>query len=281
VDERHEGATPDALRADDVDADLSRPNPARIYDYALGGFANFVADRAAFEALVDTYPDAQHAPRANRAFLRRAVTFLARQGIDRFLDIGSGLPTAGNAHEAAQRVNPKARVVYVDNDPVAVDYSQDILAREGPDRVAAIEADLRDPAAILSHRETRRLLAGRRPVALLLAAVLPFLPDDDEARHAVRTLTAALPAGSYLVITHGTYDGVPAGTLAQFTRLYERTTSPLVFRPRAMIEGFFDGFELVEPGLVFVPAWRPDDPRAPFHDEPERAAIVGAVGRKL
>lgn len=262
------------------DDGLSRPNPARIYDYALGGFANFAADRAAFDALVDVYPDARLAPRANRAFLRRVVTFLAEEGIDRFLDVGSGLPTTGNVHEVVQRVNPKAGVVYVDNDPVAAGYGRDLLAREDAAHVAVIEADLRDPATILSQRATRRLLADGRPVALLLLAVLPFVPDDDEARWAVRELTAVLPAGSYLVVSHGTYEGVPEGTLAQFTRLYERTTRPLGFRPRATIESFFSGFEMVEPGLVFVPAWRPDDTRVPFHDEPERAAIVGAVGRK-
>ncbi len=262
------------------DEGLYRPNPARIYDYALGGYANFAADRAAFEALVDVYPDAQRAPQANRAFLRRAVTFLAREGIDRFLDVGSGLPTVGNVHEVAQRVNPKACVVYADNDPVATGYGRDLLTREGAAHVTVIEADLRDPAAILSQRATQRLLAAGRPVALLLLAVVPFVPDDDEAHRAVRQLTAALPAGSYLALSHGTADGIPSDTLAQFVRLYERTTSPLGFRPRATIESFFAGFTLVPPGLVFVPAWRPDDPHAPFHDEPERAAIVGAVGRK-
>jgi len=271
---------PMPLTPDDA-AELSRPNPARIYDYALGGSANFAADRAAFEALVDTYPDAAHAPRANRAFLRRAVTFLAQQGVERFIDVGSGLPTAGNVHAVAQGVNPRARVVYVDNDPVAVHYSAHILEDEGPAGVAVIAADLRDPAAILAHEEVRRLLRARRPIALLLVAVLPFLPDDAAVLDVVRRLTAALPRGSYLVISHGTYDRVPSDALAPFTRLYERTTSPLGFRPLALIERFFDGFALVEPGLVFVPAWRPDDRHAPFYDEPERAAIVGGVGRKV
>jgi len=156
--DRHGRVMADATRDDE--ADLYRPNPARIYDYALGGYANFTADRAAFEALVDVYPDAQHGPRANRAFLRRAVTFLARQGIDRFLDVGAGLPTAGNVHEIAQRVNPRARVVYADNDPIAVGHGQDILARDKPPYVAVIEADLRDPAALLAHPETRWLRAA-------------------------------------------------------------------------------------------------------------------------
>ncbi len=180
------------------DDDLNRPNVARIYDAALGGHANFVADRAALDALLAAYPDTRRAAQANRAFLRRAVAFLAAQGINRFLDIGSGLPTVGNVHEVAQRINPRARVVCVDNDPVAVRYSRELLEEEGVSGVAAIEADLRDPAAILSRPEVRRLLAARRPLALLLLAVLPVIPDDDEARRVVRQLMAVLPSGSYL-----------------------------------------------------------------------------------
>ncbi len=262
------------------DDGLYRPNPARIYDAALGGFANFTADRAALEALVDVYPDSLRGARANRAFLRRAVTFLAQQGIDRFLDIGSGLPTVGNVHEVAQRVNPRARVVYVDNDPVAVRYSRDILATETPPHVAVVEADLRDPMTILAHPDVHRLLTARRPVALILAAVLHFVPDDEEALRAVRALTAALPAGSYMAVAQGTTEGASPEMLAQFTRLYEKTTHPLGFRSRAQLVRFFDGFALVEPGIVFTPAWRPDGARDPFTDEPERAAGVAGVGRK-
>ncbi len=262
------------------DNEVNRPNVARIYDAALGGFANFVADRAALDALLDAYPDTLLAARANRAFLRRAVAFLAAQGIDRFLDVGSGLPTVGNVHEVARRVNPKARVVYVDNDPVAVRYSRELLEEEAVSGVAAIEADLRDPAAILSRPAVRRLLAARRPLALLLLAVLPLIPDDDAARRVVRQLTAALPTGSYLAISHATLEGGEAQALAQFVRQYEARTSPVAFRPRATIEDFFAGCELVPPGLVFLPAWRPDGAHDPLRDEPERAASVGAVGRK-
>jgi len=260
--------------------DLDRPNPARIYDYALGGDANFTADRAAFAALSAVYPDSALAARANRAFLRRAVTFLAQAGIDQFLDIGSGLPTVGNVHTLAQAMNPEARVVYVDNDPVAVRYSRQLLDRDKVPHAAAIEADLRDPAAILAHPRARRLLDRSRSIALILAAVLPFIPDDDAALGAVRDLTAALPAGSYLVISHATYDGASSETLAQLARLYEETTHPVGFRSRAQLTRFFDGFELVSPGLVFTPAWRPDGSPSPFTDEPERAAVLAGVGRK-
>ncbi len=260
--------------------DLDRPNPARIYDYALGGRANFAADRAAFDAFAAVYPDNALAARSNRAFLRRAVAYLARQGIDQFLDVGSGLLTGGNVHEVARSVNPAARVVYVDNDPVAVRFSRQLLAEEKVSGVAAIEADLRDPAAILAHPRARALLDLARPVGLLLVAVLHFIPDDDEARRAVGQLTAALPSGSYLAISHATREGGAAEALAQFARQYEVRTSPVAFRPRATIEGFFAGCALVPPGLVFVPAWRPDSAHDILVDEPERAAAVAGVGRK-
>ncbi len=261
--------------------DLDRPNPARIYDYALGGDANFSADRAAFDALRAVYPDSALAARANRAFLRRAVTFLAQAGVDQFLDIGAGLPTVGNVHTLAQTMNPLARVVYVDNDPVAVRYSRQLLDREKVPHAAAIEADLRDPAAILAHPRARRLLDLSRPIALILAAVLHFIPDDDTALGAVRDLTAALPVGSYLVISHGTDDGASSETLAQLARLYAATTHPLGIRSRAQLGRYFDGFEVIAPGIVFTPAWRPDGSPSPFTNEPERAAVLAGVGRKL
>jgi len=248
-----------------------------------GGAQNFTVDRAAAEHVLDNYPDAALAARSNRAFLRRAVAYLAGQGIAQFLDIGSGLPTVGNVHEVARQVNPRARIVYVDNDPVAVRYSRELLAEEGEGArgVAAIEADLRDPAAILAHPRARRLLDLSRPVALILAAVLHFIPDDDAALGAVRDLAAALPVGSYLVISHGTYDGASSETLAQLARLYEATTHPLGFRSHAQLARFFDGFEVIAPGIVFAPAWRPDGSPSPFTAEPERAAVLAGVGRKL
>ncbi len=211
---------------DGQDDELDRPNAARIYDYLLGGDQNFTADRAAAEHVLDNYPDAALAARANRAFLRRAVAVLAGQGIDQFLDIGSGLPTVGNVHEVARRVNPRARVVYVDNDPVAVRYSRELLAEEGEGArgVAAIEADLRDPAAILDHPETRRLLDLRRPLGLLLVAVLHFVPDDAEARRALCAFREIIAPGSYVVISHATLDGLPADdrTVARGSRRCSR-----------------------------------------------------------
>ena len=268
---------------DGQDEELDRPNVARIYDYLLGGEQNFTADRAAAEHVLDNYPDAALAARANRAFLRRAVAFLAGQGIDQFLDIGSGLPTVGNVHEVARRINPRARVVYVDNDPVAVRYSRELLAEgqeeEGARTVAVIEADLRDPASILDHPTTRHLLDRRRPLGLLLVAVLHFIPDDDAARRAVRAFREALAPGSYVVISHATLDGLPADTITRFEAIYRRSTNPTIARPRARIEALFEGLDVVEPGIVPTPLWHPDAVRDPLADEPVRAGILAGVGR--
>ncbi len=263
--------------------ELDRPNAARIYDYLLGGAQNFTADRAAAEHVLDNYPDAALAARSNRAFLRRAVAYLAGQGIVQFLDIGSGLPTVGNVHEVARQVNPRARVVYVDNDPVAVRYSRELLAEdgEGARGVAVIEADLRDPAAILGHPTTRRLLDLRRPIGLLLVAVLHFIRDDDEARRAVGAFREALAPGSYIVLSHATLDGLPADVIARFEAIYRRSSNPTIARPRARIEALFEGVAVVEPGLVLTPLWRPDATRDPLADEPVRAAVLAGVGRKL
>jgi len=263
--------------------ELGQPNVARIYDYFLGGDQNFTADRAAAEHVLDNYPDAALAARANRAFLRRAVAFLAGQGIDQFLDIGSGLPTVGNVHEVAHTINPTARVVYVDNDPVAVRYSRELLVEEGEGArgVTVIEADLRDPAAMLSHPDTRRLLDLRRPLGLLLVAVLHFIPDDDEARRAVRAVREALAPGSYVVLSHATLDGLPADVIARFEAIYRRSSSPTIARPRARIAALFEGLDVVEPGIVLTPLWRPDAARDPLADEPGRAAVLAGVGRVM
>jgi len=263
--------------------ELERPNAARIYDYFLGGAQNFTTDRAAAEHVLDNYPDAALAARANRAFLRRAIAYLAGQGITQFLDIGSGLPTVGNVHEVARQVNPRARIVYVDNDPVAVRYSRELLAEEGAGArgVGVIEADLRDPAAILGHPTARRLLALRRPIGLLLVAVLHFVLDDDEARRAVGAFREALAPGSYIVLSHGTLDGLPADTIARFEAIYRRSSNPTIARSRARIEALFEGLDIVEPGVVPTPLWRPDATRDPLADQPVRAGILAGVGRKL
>jgi trans-aconitate methyltransferase len=260
----------------------SVPNPARIYDYLLGGKDNYPADREVAEQVVAIAPVTRDVVRDNRAFLRRAVRFLAKEaGIRQFIDLGSGLPTHGNVHEIAQAVAPDARVVYVDNDPMVVTHSRALLA---DDRTIAIQADLRDPDAILRHPEVRAFIDFQRPLALLAMAILHFIPDDQDPQGIVARFRDALPAGSYLAISHSTRD-IPARpdmTAEQMTemgkkveRLYQLTTTSIVTRTRAQVERFFDGFELVDPGLVEIQVWRPDDQRSMLP-----GGFYGGVGYK-
>jgi hypothetical protein len=258
------------------------PNPARIYDYFLGGKDNFPADREVGEQVVAIAPVARDIVEDNRAFLRRAVRMLAGEaGIRQFIDLGSGLPTQGNVHEIAQATAPDARVVYVDNDAMVVTHSRALLAG---DNTVAIEADLRDPDSVMGHPEVRELIDFDQPIALLLMAILHFIPDDQDPYGIVARFRDALPAGSYLAISHGTRD-IPVrpdmspeamaemGTKVE--RLYQLTTTSLVTRPRAQVERFFDGFDLVDPGLVEIQLWRPDESGSLLP-----GGFYGGVGRK-
>jgi hypothetical protein len=241
------------------------PNPARVYDYFLGGKDNFPADREVAEQMLAIAPVAREVIQDNRAFLRRAVEILAAEaGICQFIDLGSGLPTQGNVHEIAQAVAPEARVVYVDNDPMVVAHSRALLAG---DNTVAIEGDLRKPGQVLEHPEVRALIDFDRPVALLLVAILHFVPDDDDPFGIVARYADALPAGSHVAISHGTRD-IPerpdlspeemADMGAKVEQLYQLTTASLVTRTQAEVERFFDGLELLEPGVVEIQRWRPD-----------------------
>jgi hypothetical protein len=258
------------------------PNPARIYDYFLGGKDNFPADREVAEQVVAIAPVARDIVEDNRAFLRRVVRHLAGQaGVRQFIDLGSGLPTRGNVHEIAQAVAPDARVVYVDNDAMVVTHSRALLAG---DNTAAIEADLRDPDSVMQHPEVRELLDFDQPVALLLLAILHFVPDDQDPFGIVARFRDALPAGSYLAVSHGTRD-IPerpdmspeamAEMGTKVERLYQLTTASLVTRSRAQVERFFDGFDLLDPGLVEIQRWRPDEA-----DSLLPGGFYGGVGRK-
>jgi len=255
-----------------------RPSVARMYDYMLGGFQNAAVDREAVRRAQAIYPDIAFVARANRAFLRRAVTFLADRGIDQFLDLGSGIPTAGNTHEVAQRRDPAARVLYVDSDPVAVGHGAALLANNPG--AAALRADARDPAAILAHPTTRRLLDCDRPLGVLLLTLLHFVPDDGEAYGLVATLRDALPPGSYLALSHANYEGAAPEVLAQMERLYAGSSNPGKARTRADIARFFAGLALDAPGLVYAPEWHPDDPHGPFADDPARSLVLVGVARK-
>jgi len=250
--------------------------PARIYDYVLGGTHNFPADREAAKKAAELFPDFPAAARANRAFLRRAVRELVDAGIRQFLDIGSGIPTEGNVHEIAQTTAPDARVVYVDNDPVAVAEGLEIL--EGNDRATAILGDLRNPQAILSNPRLRDLLDLDQPIGLLLVAILHFVPDDELAYGSVEQLTASLAPGSYLAISHVAAEAfAPSDERVEAMKdIYKRqTTSQGTMRTRSEIARFFSGkIELVDPGVVHVVEWRPspDDPKD-FADEPNRSGM--------
>ena len=257
--------------------DTKRANVARVYDYLLGGSHHFLADQDLGRSLSAVDPNVRAIARANRDFLGRAVRFLCGAGIRQFLDIGSGIPTQGNVHEAAQAADPQARVVYADIDPVAIAHSQVILA-ENPN-AGAIQADLRDPAAILADDTTRRLLDFRQPAGLLLVSVLPFLPDADDPWHTVAVLRDALAPGSYLAVCHATSEGRPATTQAMDKVYRGSVQAGGTIRSRADIQRFFDGFSLVEPGLVNVPLWRPASP-GDVPADPERFWVLAGVGAK-
>lgn len=258
---------------------IDKPNVARMYDYHLGGFHYFDVDQQAAEQMLAFFPDLKQIMWANRAFLRRAIAFLHTQGIDQFLDIGSGLPTVGNVHEMAQARNPAARVVYVDIDPVAVEYSKALL--RGNPHATAIRGDVRYPDLILKRPEVQQLLDFRRPVAVMLVAVLHFVADDAQAYQSVRSLREAMPAGSYLVISHATHEKVPPEVVTRSEQIYARSTIPFKTRLRHEVAGFFDGLMLVEPGLVYAPAWRPKTAKDVFFDEPERACNFAGVACKV
>ena len=257
---------------------LDKPNPARMYDYYLGGYHNFEIDRLVSDQINEIYPDMLPSAHANRAFLRRVVEFLAAQGVDQFLDIGSGLPTVGNVHEVAQRANPAARVVYVDIDPIAVAHSEAILV-DNPN-AAAIQGDVRQPDSILDHATVQELLDFSRPMGILLLTVVHYVVDDEKAYGAVRTLRDALAPGSYVAISHLSYDGVPREIAEPIRQLGARSAISSQARSRAEILSLFDGLELVEPGLVRAPLWRPEGPDDVLLDKPERVPGWVGVGRK-
>jgi SAM-dependent methyltransferase len=257
--------------------DTKRANVARVYDYWLGGSHNFLADQDVARAITAVEPKMREIAQANRQFLGRAVRFLATAGIRQFLDIGSGIPTEGNVHEVAQHADPRARVVYADVDQVAIAHSTAILA--GNENATIVEADLREPEKILANGDVRGLIDFGQPAGLLLMVVLHFIADAEDPWRIVATLRDALAPGSYLVLGHATHEGRPAVAHAT-EKVYNRSVSTeLHLRSRAEIQRFFDGFELVGPGLVYVPLWRPDSPADVPGDPSQFGCLVG-VGRK-
>ena len=259
------------------EVDTKRANVARVYDYWLGGSHNFLADQDVARAIAAVEPGVRVFAQANRAFLGRAVRFLAESGIRQFLDIGSGIPTEGNVHEVAQQAAPGSRVVYADIDPVAIAHSRAILA--GNQDAAIINGDLREPEKILANDATQRLIDLSQPAGLLLMCVLHFIADAEDPWRIVARLRDALAPGSYLVIGHGTDEGNPVVVQAA-KKMYNRSVSTQMhLRSHAEILRFFDGFDLVDPGLVYVPLWRPDSPADVPSDPGKYWCLVG-VGRK-
>ncbi|NUP52378.1 MAG: SAM-dependent methyltransferase [Catenulispora sp.] len=241
--------------------DTTKAHPARIYDCLLGGKDHFDVDRQAAEVVVKALPGAREMVRENRAFLGRAVRHLAEAGISQFLDIGTGIPGPGNTGEVARSVNPEARVVYVDYDPVVAVHSRALLAGVDPALTAILVADVRDPASILQAPATRAVLDFDRPIAVLMVALLHFIKPEEDAHGIVATFRDALPPGSAVVISHGTDGGDPE-TSAEARKGWDNATSQFTIRGRDDITALFDGFELTEPGVVNVPLWRPDgEPR--------------------
>ena len=250
------------------------PNVARIHNYLLGGKDNYEEDRQVADCLLAAVPDARAAARANRHFLGRAVRFLAGEaGIRQFIDIGAGFPAAGNVHQVARELEPLSRVVYVDNDPVVVSHARALLCT-GPG-VCAIEGDLRDPPGIVGHPDLPAVIDLGEPVAIVLGAVLHHVPDEDSPHKLVDMLMAAVAPGSYLVISHATDQDIGADAAGQVRELYAQASAPVVFRSRAEVAGFFEGLELVPPGIGDVAAWHAGLPAAPG-----RVIVVGGVGRK-
>ncbi|MDU0300570.1 SAM-dependent methyltransferase [Streptomyces sp. PAL114] len=257
--------------------DITVPSVSRMYDYYLGGSHNFEVDREAARRAMEFMPGLPKVMQANRAFMRRAVRFAVAEGVTQFLDIGSGIPTFGNVHEVAQAADPRARVMYVDHDPVAVAHSRVVL--EGNDGAGILAADLRKPREILGSDEVARLIDLNRPVALLLVAILHFVEDADDPYGAVAELREALAPGSMLVLTHATYEGIPLPPerAEGAVDVYRDMRNPLIMRTRDDIARFFEGYDMVEPGLVPMPRWRPDT--APEDEDPYAFSGLAGVGR--
>lgn len=267
--------------ASSTDLHTDLPHPARVYDFLLGGKDNFEADRRAAAEGLKANPNSVIPPRENRAFLRRAVRYLtAEAGIRQFLDIGTGLPTSPNVHEVAQGIAPESRILYSDNDPIVLAHARALLASSSEGKTGYIDADLTDPDSILSSPILRETFDLNRPVALLLIAIMHFVPDQDEPYEIVRSLLDALPSGSYLALSHLTGDLDPEvwpGVAAALAK----GGATLQVRSAAEIRRFFDGLELIAPGVELATRWRPDPGTDPANQPPDAAvSLYAGVARK-
>ncbi|MCP2340002.1 SAM-dependent methyltransferase [Actinomadura rupiterrae] len=258
--------------------DPSKPHPARRYNYWLGGKDNFEADRVSGEAVASGFPTIRLAAIENRRFMQRAVRHLAREeGIRQFLDIGTGLPSAGNVHEIAQEIDPSSRIVYVDNDPIVLVHARALLTSSPEGATAYLDSDLRDPGRILADPVLHKTLDLTKPVALLLVAITHFLTDEDDAYGKVGTLVNALAPGSHVIITNATADYLTPDELAAVNEANQRSGIPFRNRSRAEFARFFDGLDLLDPGITSVVEWRPDTPpehRPPVEDVSMHCAVA-------
>ncbi|GLY66065.1 SAM-dependent methyltransferase [Amycolatopsis taiwanensis] len=272
--------------------DRDHPNVARVYDYYLGGTANYAVDRVFAEKALAQFPFVRPASKSNRLFLHRAVRHLVKRGIRQFVDIGSGVPTMGSTHQVAEELTPDARVVYIDNEAVAVAHSQVLLEQDGDlHRHAVVQADLRDPALLWRKVADTGVIDLNQPLALMMIAVLhvtqPGPDGSDIGPQVVAEYREMLPSGSYLVLSHGTADGVPAERareMAEFRKMYDNTPTPVIWRPRAEIEALFGELELIEPGATWTPLWHPEEqgPSAPliYFADPNESVVWAGVAYK-
>jgi hypothetical protein len=256
--------------------DPNKPSAARIYDCFLGGTHNFAADRAVAARAIELVPELPKVMRANRAFLHRAVRVAAAAGVRQFLDLGSGIPTEGNVHDVARSVRPDSRVVYVDREPSAVLHAQDILL-DDPTTIA-LQGDLRYPDPIFDDPRVRDFIDFEQPVCLLMIAVLHFIPDGPDLSAALSRYHDAAAPGSYLVVSHATGSARP-GELDRIADLYNRTGTPLVMRNRDQVTALFDGWNLLDPGVVYGPVWRPG-PEDPAVEDPASYITLAGMAEK-
>ncbi|GAB3884532.1 SAM-dependent methyltransferase [Kibdelosporangium lantanae] len=250
------------------------PSAARVYDYLLGGGHNFSADRALAENLLRVLP-ARDMARLNRQYLDRVVRYLISQGITQFLDLGSGIPTVGNVHEVAQRINPAARIVYVDNESVAVAHSE-LMLRDN-DNAAAVMADMVDTDAVFEHPEVRRLLDFSQPLGLLMVGVVQFIPDAADPWAMADRYRAHVAPGSYMALSAFTFDNAPEG-MTQAIEVFKNSRDPIFPRSHPDLLRMFGDFDLVDPGLVYTPEWRPDRPADAA--DAAKSNLYAGVGRK-
>lgn len=255
---------------------VDKPSAARMYDYLLGGSHNFAVDREFLKKVLEIQPNAKRWAIMNRAFMRRAVLFMLDQGIRQFLDLGSGIPTVGNVHEIAQTIDPTARVVYVDNEHVAVAHGQ-LLLESNPNAVI-VQADITRPGLVLNDPATQHLIDFTQPVGLLAITIGHYILDEQDPGGVFAAYRDALPAGSYMALTHVTNDFDSARTEDLTEEMTRNSQNKAQARSRAQITAFFGEFELVEPGLVFTSQWRPDLPDEV--DEPEKDGLYAGIGRK-